>query len=293
MIRRAALLLCALLVGCPSPSPDDPPPGEDPPRACNGLPALCDRPLDEVAFLRTHNSHASEERGYSTLAWNHFEAMPTQLEDGVRAVNMDVYLYEGVMMVCHGFCELGLQRFDLILAELTDFLDDHPNEVVLLSLQNEAPWSETLASLRTAGIGALAWSHTPGDLWVTLGEMLDADRPLLVSAGGGPADAPDWLHRDGDILWGDHWGAETPKDLDCELENPRFDGGLYFFNNVLTAPIASPDLAEQVNPDLGGRLAGCMAEHGRIPNVVSVDFYSLGDTVSAVRALNEGITFEP
>ncbi|MCO4769377.1 MAG: phosphatidylinositol-specific phospholipase C domain-containing protein [Deltaproteobacteria bacterium] len=290
-------LVCALLVtltlsGCPSElTPPEPDPDPTPaPRACNGDAALCGLPVDEVAFLRTHNSHASEERGYSQLSWNHYNAMPTQLTDGVRAVNMDVYLYEGQMVVCHGYCTLGLQRLDLILAELTDFLAANPDEVVLLSLQNEAPWADTLASLEAAGVGALGYSHTPGAPWPTLEEMLDGGTPLLISAGGTPAGAPDWLHRDGDLSWGDHWGAETPDDLDCEAENAPFDGGLYFFNNVLTAPIASPDLANQVNhdPDLSERLQACGAENGQIPNIISVDFYSLGDTLEAVRRLNLG-----
>ena len=283
----AFLGLVGLLCGCPGAPP---PPESGPPalRACNGLPALCERPLNEVAFLRTHNSHASEERGYSMLSWNHYNAMPTQLADGVRAVNMDVYLYEGEMVVCHGYCTLGIQPFDAILAELTSFLDEAPDEVVMLSLQNEAPWPSTLDALESAGLADLGYVHTPGETWPTLAQMLDAGTPLLISAGGIPGDAPDWLHREGDLQWGDHWAAETPEDLDCELENARFDGGLYFYNNVLTAPLASPNLAEQVNtdPDLSDRLAECAAENGQIPNIISVDFYSIGHAIEAVQVLN-------
>ena len=57
---------------------------------------------------------------------------------------------------------------------------------------------------------------------------------------------------------------------------------------MLTDPIASPSLADQVNhdPGLTERLLACEAENGHIPNIVSVDFYSVGDTVTAVRALN-------
>lgn len=295
---RSALtaLALALLLGGPACTPppvdDDDDSTETPtetPRACNGMPELCEQPVDGVTFLRSHNSHASEERGYTQWSWNHFEAMPTQLADGVRAVNMDVYLEEGAMLVCHGYCFLGQQPFAEILLELTDFLDANPDEVVLLSLQNEAPWPDTLASLEAAGIPERAWTHTPGDPWPTLGDLLDDGTPLLVSAGGIPGDAPAWLHRDGDLEWGDHWGAETPADLDCELENPAFDGGLYFYNNVLTAPLADPDLADLVNhePELGDRLIACGVEHGRLPNIVSTDFYSIGDTVAAVRRVNE------
>jgi len=53
-------------------------------------------------------------------------------------------------------------------------------------------------------------------------------------------------------------------------------------------PIASPDLADLVNhnPDLIDRLRGCETEVGHLPNLVSVDFYSIGDTLEAVAMLN-------
>lgn len=296
--RRAAVAaLCVALCGC-DPSgvdDDDTPPSDDEDvtseptvRACNGLPELCAMPLDGVTFLRSHNSHASSERGYSQFSWNHYEAMPTQLADGVRAVNMDVYLEDGQMIVCHGYCFLGQQPFAEILAELTTFLDANPDEVVMLSLQNEAPWADTLASLEAAGVADRAWTWEPDAPWPTLATMLDAGTPLLVSAGSVPGDAPAWLRGEGSFTWGDHWGAEVPADLDCEAENPAFDGGLYFFNNVLTAPLADPDLADLVNhePDLGDRMLQCGEENGTLPNIVSVDFYSVGDTVQAVGRMN-------
>ena len=39
-------------------------------------------------ILRTHNANASEEREYSPFAMNHFFAIPTQLQDGVRALRI-------------------------------------------------------------------------------------------------------------------------------------------------------------------------------------------------------------
>ncbi len=295
-IRRAAVLALTLTVGACAAPVDDDDSGDDDEitaeplaRACNGMPALCAQPLDEVTFLRSHNSHASEERGYAAWSRNHTEAMPTQLADGVRAVNMDVYLEDGAMVVCHGYCFLGQQPFAEILLELTTFLDANPDEVVLLSLQNEAPWPDTIAGLQAAGVPERAWVQDLGGPWPTLSTLLDAGTPLLVSAGSVPSDAPPWLLGEGALLWGDHWAAEVPADLDCELENPAFEGGLYQYNNVLTAPLASPELADLVNhePDLGDRLLECGAQNGRLPNIVSVDYYSVGDTAAAVRRVNE------
>ena len=94
---------------------------------CNGLEELCDRNLHEVSFLRTHNAHASEEREYSPFAMNHFFAIPTQLEDGVRSLNLDLYDYNGELLFCHGFCDLGSQPAEELIQEIVDFLSDNPN----------------------------------------------------------------------------------------------------------------------------------------------------------------------
>ena len=118
-------------------APVENPAVDSPPMLCNGLEELCDKPLNEVAFLRTHNAHASEERGYTSFSMNHFFAIPTQLDDGVRSLNMDLYDVEGELLFCHGFCELGAQPAEELVTEIEDFLNTNPHEVLLLDLQDE------------------------------------------------------------------------------------------------------------------------------------------------------------
>jgi hypothetical protein len=56
---------------------------------CNGMPELCDRPLDEVVFAATHNAMgAADVPGW--LFPNQERGIRTQLEDGVRALLIDV-----------------------------------------------------------------------------------------------------------------------------------------------------------------------------------------------------------
>ena len=64
--------------------------------------------------------------------------------------------------------------------------------------------------------------------------------------------------------------------------------GTFHRSRRLTAPISAPHLAEQVNhnPFLAQQVADCAAEHGRIPNFVTVDFYDIGDVLSVVEDLN-------
>ncbi|MDP6935358.1 MAG: hypothetical protein QGG40_20730 [Myxococcota bacterium] len=267
-----------------------PVPDEDtavPYTGCNGSEVLCGRALDEVAFLRTHNSHATEERDYHPVAMNHYFAIPTQLADGARAINVDVYEVEGELLACHSYCELGSQPFVQILDEIATFLDARGREVILLNMQDEAPLGEVRAAIE--GHALASWAHTqiPGQAWPTLEALVDADTRLVVLADPDEG-APAWYHDESALVYATTWYYTDPGELDCVTTTDPFPHGLYEVTHVLTAPIALPELAEQINaqPFIGERLARCQQELGHIVNIVNVDYYSIGDTVGAVADLN-------
>jgi hypothetical protein len=57
---------------------------------CNGSAALCDRRLDEVALVGTHNSMAADsEPGWLFAAQD--AGIPQQLQDGVRSLLIDTH----------------------------------------------------------------------------------------------------------------------------------------------------------------------------------------------------------
>ena len=236
---------------------------------CNGHDHLCDRPVDEVAFLRAHNSHASHERGYHLVAANHTWAIPTQLEDGVRSLNVDVYEWEGELAACHGFCELGSQPFDEILNEIEDFLAANEREVVLIDFQDEVGEGRIDAAIDAHALGARVHLHEPGTAWPNLEEL----GGRLVPTGG--------------HVYGTGWKYDAPEDLDCTVQGQVLDHGLYEVTHVLTNPIASPENAEAINhePVIGDHVDRCVDEVGFI-NLLSVDYYSVGDTLAVVDELN-------
>ena len=51
---------------------------------------------------------------------------------------MDLYDYEGELLFCHGFCDLGSQPANELVQEILDFLSNNPNEVLLIDLQDES-----------------------------------------------------------------------------------------------------------------------------------------------------------
>lgn len=282
-----SLLLFLLLCACPSAD-------EPPPRACNGHAALCDRALDGVVFLRTHNSMSSEERGYHIWSRNHTFAVPTQLDDGVRAFNLDVYEEEGELILYHGFRDLGWQPFDEALSEFSDWLAEHPDEVVTIDFQQEASVESTAAALQAHPLTDLVHTHASGEPWPTLSELIDAGERVVIATSGVSGD-PAWLHDKNQLMYGDRTQAETTDDLGCAIDPPPADHALLQLNNVLTDPIASPDLADQANtnPFMIDRIDGCVAEWGRLPSQISVDYYSRGDSLENVDRLNGVGAFAP
>lgn len=265
-----------LALGCDTNEPEP-----EPETGCNGAELLCGRRVDEVAYLRTHNSHASEERGYEVWSRNQFEAIPTQLSAGVRSLNVDVYVEEGQVLACHGYCSLGSQAFDEVLEEIGDFLRENPRELLLLDLQDE-----TQGEARdTLALSDLPFAvQQPGQPWPTLGELVDADTRLYVFSKSASGDE-DWFHPYGSFLYSTGWQYEEPEDLDCAAS--PFEHGLYEVTHVLTNPLSHPDNAEAINhhPVLREHIERCQAEVGFV-NQVSVDYYSIGEGLDYIDELN-------
>jgi len=262
---------------------------DSPTLRCNGLVELCDLPLNEVVFARTHNAHASEDAGYDLVNWNHFNGVPTQLADGIRSLNFDIYHYEGETVLCHGACVFATQPAVDALIEVADFLDANRFEVVLLDLQNETTLEHTVAAFEQSGI--TAWAHTqiPGEPWPTLREMIRLDQRFVVFSNREDG-APAWLHAKGDFIYGTTYHYEAPEELDCILTSAPIPHGILDVTHILTNPLANPENAEAINynPLLRDRIDTCIAEWGRLPTLIGVDFYSIGDILTVVEDLNLG-----
>jgi hypothetical protein len=268
-----------ILFGCSTLSPSS-----SSPLKCNGLTELCERPINKVAFLRTHNAHASEEREYTPFSMNHFFAIPTQLHDGVRSINLDLYDSDGELLFCHGFCELGSQPAEELVQEILAFSLENPSEVILIDLQDESNGRSAEAFL---SLESYLYDQSPqDDVWPTLQELIEQDKRLLLF-GSPTEDDPYWLLSKTQWWYSNGWYYEEPEDLNCDLKSEKIDNGFYEVTNVLTNPLAHPDLAESINhqPVIGNHVQNCMNEVGFV-NILSVDFYSIGDGLQVVDALN-------
>ena len=269
------------LLACAA-SPDTGASGEP---TCNGAAQLCERSLDAVAFVGTHNSMSSAELGWSIPNQN--DAVPTQLAAGVRALNLDTHEWEGELWLCHSFCELGSQPLVEGLAEITAFLEASPREVVIITLQDGISGEQTRTALTESGLAALAYTHTTGQPWPTLQALIDAgQRVVIFSASGGGVG---WHHSQ----W-EHWidvpySAMTVEDFACtDDRGDPATATLYNINHFVTNPYALPALAEEANTEavLWAHIDDCQAASGRFPNQVLVDFYDIGAVSAVVAGLN-------
>jgi hypothetical protein len=255
-------------------------------RSCNGHALLCERAVDEVAFPATHNSMSSQEEEW--IPPNHLYAVPQQLADGVRSLNLDTYMWQDEASLCHGYCELGSKALAETLREISVFLETSPDNVILITFQAGIGAEETLYAFEEAGLRERMHHKEHGMPWPTLEELITANEQLVVFASNGGGEDSGYMAQ-----W-DHWldspySAQQTEDFACLPDRgEESTASLYNVNHFLTAPIALEANAQIANesPMMQEHVSDCYNETGLFPNQVLVDFYSIGDLFGVVRQLN-------
>lgn len=252
---------------------------------CNGAAALCDRRFDEVTFATTHNAMSSEDEGW--VPPNQGPPMRQQLEDGVRAMMLDVHEDAGELHLCHGNCGFGKRRLADALAELRTFLEEHPGEVFAIQFETYVTPARLAEAFALAKVTELLHAQAAGAPWPTLREMIENGRRIVVfseSDGGEPG----WNHALFTWSFDTPYAAKSKDDLKCTGGRGKPGASLFTVNHFLTNPLASRELARTVNrlPFLLDRVRACEQQAGHRANFVSVDFYDESDLLRAVRSLN-------
>ncbi len=277
------LLGLLLLAACGDDSTSPPAPE---PLPCNGSTWLCERTFDEVAYLTTHNAYSNAADGF--IGPNQRNDVPTQLAHGARALMLDVYLFNAQVVQYHGLRDLGVRPLAATLAEVADFLESNPREVVSVILESYVDGEKVAAEFDAAGLSPLAHAQEAGEPWPTLGEMIVENRRLVVftDAGGG---ARPWYLSVWEHAFETHYSFATPDDFDCAPNRGDPDNPLFIVNHFLTQTLGSPALAEQVNfnPLLADRVATCAEENDAFPNFITVDFEDIGDAHAVVDQWND------
>ena len=141
---------------------------------CNGANNLCSKPFNEVTYLTTHNAFNSQSEGYTFPNQNY--GLPQQLNEGVRALMLDVYNLSGIPTVYHGSSLFGNQPLSSNLAEIKQFLDANPNEIVTIIFECYVSSSVIENAMIDANLGAYLYAKPIGGNWNTLQEMINTNK---------------------------------------------------------------------------------------------------------------------
>ncbi|KAH7030961.1 PLC-like phosphodiesterase [Microdochium trichocladiopsis] len=272
--------------------------------ACNGSPALCSRPYGDVTFVASHNA-AFVGRG---PAHNQFEYPEAGLSQGVRYFTTQTHIEDGEIRQCHSDCFLlNAGAFSEILVSLKSWMERNPREVVTLLVTNGdddirvEEFAEVFESTGTTGI-----VFTPGngqkpgmDGWPTLGEMINSGKRLVVfmDYNADPAKVP-YILPQYDYYVETPFSPTSSNFFNCDVDRPSSgasaDNRMIFANHNLNLElfagllVPDQDSAAETNSvaNIRQQTEICVASFGRAPNVVMLDFVSVGQAIEAQKQLN-------
>ncbi len=190
---------------------------------------------------------------------------------------------------CHTVCEIGATAMLPEMQRLATWMREHPREVVVLFLQDTVTPADTDEVLRAAGLTELAYTHPDGAPWPTLRQMIDSNERLVVlmENQGGGAEFP-YLHQGFDVVQDTQYTFDSTADFTCTLNRGSADSPLLMANHWLASFARLVSNAEEVNAYdvLKARVEQCVAQRGRAPNLIAVNWYDRGDLFRVVDEYN-------
>jgi hypothetical protein len=213
-------------------------------------------------------------------------AAATRLSDRRSAVRPGT---KHEVFLCHGFCELGATSLDTDLAKVRDFLRANPHEVIILFFEDYVTPEDADAAFTRSRLIDYVYTHTPGDPWPTLREMIERDqRVLVLSENVGDKSRPAWYHDGWSLAQETPFSFKTPADFNCLPNRGQASNPLFQINHWVEKLTPMPNDSATVNAYdfLLARAQQCQQERGRLPNIIAVNFYEIGDLLRVVDTLN-------
>lgn len=276
---------------------------------CNGYPELCSKTYGTVAYVGTHNSYAI---GTNNLAVNQDQSIETQLNDGVRLLQVQAHNQNGTIQLCHSDCRLyDGGSFEDYLKKVKTWLDANPEEVVTILVVNinNLPATSFAEVYSAAGLESISYAPEaaviPASGWPTLGSMIDSGKRLVTFLDNAASfEAVPWLLDEFTNVWETAFNVLNIEQFDCTVNRTKGDTSTQMFlinqflnKQFLGQPVPDVDRANTTNAasgpgSLGAHVETCVAVHSRPPNFLLVDFYEYGaGSVFEVAAGINGVTY--
>jgi hypothetical protein len=268
--------------------------------ACNGQDAFCSRRYSDITVVGSHNSAFDGV----LPAHNQFVSVTEQLNLGVRFLQAQTQSKGGVIEMCHTYCwELDVGPLTEYLAEVTAWIEDHPDEVVTLLLTNKdaLPITQFDEDFETAGLKPFVYRPERDvisqDEWPTLQELIDAGTRLVVFMdANSDQDQVDYILDQFSYFWETPYGITDEDFPTCEVDRPdgadttKLMGIMNHMLNYKILGITIPNMFKAADTNshesIQKQVDLCIDEHGIQPHVVLLDWINVGDAIDVQLALN-------
>jgi hypothetical protein len=195
--------------------------------------------------------------------------------------------------LCHVLCELGATRLDTALGGIDRWMIAHPDEFLVIFIEDAISPEETAAAFEKSGLLDYAYIPDGTEPPPTLGELIGSDRRLLVMAendsGGGRFP---WYQQGFDLVQETPYTFHTVKEIEspqsCRPNRGSPSNPLFQMNSWIETIPRDPDLAGRIDAHepLLDRARTCTKLRGLKPNLIPVDFYERGDVLGVANRLN-------
>jgi hypothetical protein len=175
-----------------------------------------DEPLSRAQIIHAHNAYNSEAyaSGLNYIDPNHQLSLTQMLDIGVRSLELDAHKIRGDIVLCHGQGDtgcLGTERsFKAGLKEIADWLQNHPNDVVMLYIEDyfDNDYSLALSDIFDSYLGLYLYK-TKGQgceappVNLSRRDILAAGKQVIAFTTGGDCGAAeaagfsDWVYKGG------------------------------------------------------------------------------------------------
>ena len=137
------------------------------------------------------------------------------------------------------------------LGTVRDFLVEHPDQIVVLSVEDDVTPSDTEAAFRRSGLLDLVYQGRSGPPWPTLRQLIEQNRRVLVFAENDTGGLS-WYRPQFELMEETPYHFTSARQLEapssCRANRGGEDKSLFLLNNwVDTTPAPKPSNASIVD----------------------------------------------
>src|SRR5262245_12108971 len=201
-----------------------------------------------------------------------------------RAANAQRGIY-----LCHSNCETGAVGIQKPLSDIKSFLNNHPEDVLMVVIQDATTPADTAAAFEEAGLTDRVATLQKDQPLPTLRQLIDSGQTLLVFAERGDPGGPPWYHSMYDWFQETTFSFNNKKQFDCTPNRGNPDAPLFLINHWVTSSPPNPATGSDANTHavLEKRVDQCLRERGLAPNIIAVDFAERGNLLTETKELND------